>query len=58
MIKDRGGKIYPLLVSEADAKNPPRKRKASRAVVLGAKAFPTWVKVQRANGNRKIGRRP
>ena len=35
------GKTYPLLVSGAAAKNPPRKRKMSRAAVLGANAFPT-----------------
>ena len=32
---------YPALVNGAAAKNPPRKRKISRAAVLGANAFPT-----------------
>ena len=34
-------KAYPALVIGAAAKNPPRKRKMSRAAVLGANAFPT-----------------
>lgn len=37
----KDGTTYPLLVSGAAAKNPPRKRKMSRAAVLGANAFPT-----------------
>ena len=35
------GKPYPEFVSEEAAKNPPKKRKMSRAAVLGANAFPT-----------------
>lgn len=34
-------KAYPAFVSGAAAKNPPKKRKMSRAAVLGANAFPT-----------------
>ena len=37
----KDGKTYPLLVRGAAAKNPPRKRKISKAAVLGANALPT-----------------
>ena len=38
---EKDGKTYPLLVRGAAAKNPPRKRKISKAAVLGANALPT-----------------
>ena len=38
---EKDGKTYPLLVRGAAAKNPPRKRKISKAAALGANALPT-----------------